>query len=693
MSILCNYYVAVQICGDFSDRQIDSFVDVHSVLTTRMAQFLQRFLLLVLLVELGDASCLPDNVFPPMYRMDHYKNCPRNTSTYCLFTFKVHTKMPQILETENNPQRFDRSILNRMLCVPNSIDTIEYGNAVIAGELHGFNFTVQLDEVQCEQQWEFPYQKTIIWSAACKQPSNNPGMHTARKLKCTRNSMRLLVMVGFAVTSKGVFLLAKCKWPILSHFPELRLVYWRLIIATYLLITLEATRAHYRSLRDPKASSHWCHNFSVIRNAQKLFEQNRSPDFQRLKSVQGIRVFNMGVVVAWHCAVSLSQTYMTDVEQLEKNFEHPLVHYLMYLGGLCVQMFFLISSFLLTNQILQMFSRNGRFSLQDCCIMMLNRVVRLMPVLLFSIFTTWMGIYDNSPHTIANRNVYIPSCGCNWWRTLLQTTFLIPFSQICTPGMWYLSVDTLYYGSTLLILYLALNLHLDLRRLSARLILILIGCFAVYLQVKDYSYMFRPHPQELKTMTFSKDMNGVYVPPLASWPSSLFGVILGHIYYSNKLEKSVKVNPDQEKMWWMVFGCVPLLSLHLSTYSFTGVAGSILGAILKPLFVFPLGLGVLGMAFGLGGPVKALLEARVLVVLSNVTFCTYVFHFYVVFAKGFFLDELLPYHAQDLVSWLTFDLLAAFGLGTVMTILVEFPCLALQKLCLPQVKPAAKKLE
>ncbi|KAH1001223.1 hypothetical protein HUJ04_013460 [Dendroctonus ponderosae] len=629
MSILCNYYVAVQICGDFSNRQIDSFVDVHSVLTTRMAQFLQRFLLLVLLVELGDASCLPDNVFPPMYRMDHYKNCPRNTSTYCLFTFKVHTKMPQILETENNPQRFDRSILNRMLCVPNSIDTIEYGNAVIAGELHGFNFTVQLDEVQCEQQWEFPYQKTIIW----------------------------------------------------------------LIIATYLLITLEATRAHYMSLRDPKASSHWCHNFSVIRNAQKLFEQNRSPDFQRLKSVQGIRVFNMGVVVAWHCAVSLSQTYMTDVEQLEKNFEHPLVHYLMYLGGLCVQMFFLISSFLLTNQILQMFSRNGRFSLQDCCIMMLNRVVRLMPVLLFSIFTTWMGIYDNSPHTIANRNVYIPSCGCNWWRTLLQTTFLIPFSQICTPGMWYLSVDTLYYGSTLLILYLALNLHLDLRRLSARLILILIGCFAAYLQVKDYSYMFRPHPQELKTMTFSKDMNGVYVPPLASWPSSLFGVILGHIYYSNKLEKSVKVNPDQEKMWWMVFGCVPLLSLHLSTYSFTGVAGSILGAILKPLFVFPLGLGVLGMAFGLGGPVKALLEARVLVVLSNVTFCTYVFHFYVVFAKGFFLDELLPYHAQDLVSWLTFDLLAAFGLGTVMTILVEFPCLALQKLCLPQVKPAAKKLE
>lgn len=56
----------------------------------------------------------------------------------------------------------------------------------------------------------------------------------------------------------------------------------------------------------------------MIRNAQKLFEENRSADFQRLKSVQGIRVFNMGVVVAWHCAVSLSQTFITDVEQLEK---------------------------------------------------------------------------------------------------------------------------------------------------------------------------------------------------------------------------------------------------------------------------------------------------------------------------------------------------------------------------------------
>lgn len=44
-------------------------------------------------------------------------------------------------------------------------------------------------------------------------------------------------------------------------------------------------------------------------------------------------------------------------------------------------------------------------------------------------------------------------------------------------------------------------------------------------------------------MTFSQDMNGVYVPPLASWPSSLLGVILGHIYYSHKSQKSVKLNP------------------------------------------------------------------------------------------------------------------------------------------------------
>lgn len=50
-----------------------------------------------------------------------------------------------------------------MMCVPNSIGTIEYGTGVIEGELYGLNVTLHLNEVQCEQQWDFLYQKTIIW--------------------------------------------------------------------------------------------------------------------------------------------------------------------------------------------------------------------------------------------------------------------------------------------------------------------------------------------------------------------------------------------------------------------------------------------------------------------------------------------------------------------------------------------------
>lgn len=183
-------------------------------------------------------------------------------------------------------------------------------------------------------------------------------------------------------------------------------------------------------------------------------------------------------------------------------------------------------------------------------------------------------------------------------------------------------------------------------------------------------------------------------------------------------------------MWWWIFAGVPLLSLHLSTYSFTGVSGSILGAILKPLFVFPLGLGVLGMAFGLGGILSVFFyspglkkwtsrsgEGIVGVSHSDCSEQCDLLHLRLSLLRGFFkghfpqrIDALRRPRLSEFpdislfepsefplmklqISWLTFDLLVAFGVGTLMTILVEFPCLTLQKMCLPQVKPAAKKLE
>jgi len=41
--------------------------------------------------------------------------------------------------------------------------------------------------------------------------------------------------------------------------------------------------------------------------------------------------------------------------------------------------------------------------------------------------------------------------------------------------------------------------------------------------------------------------------------------------------------------------------VHLSTYPIEGFVGVVIGALIKPLFVLPLGMGLLGFAFNYGG--------------------------------------------------------------------------------------------
>lgn len=78
-----------------------------------------------------------------------------------------------------------------------------------------------------------------------------------------------------------------------------------------------------------------------------------------------------------------------------------------------------------------------------------------------------------------------------------------------------------------------------------------------------------------------------------------------------------------------------------------------------------------------------------------------------VFAKGLFTKDLLDYRAHHMVTgnlkmvrefmslfqyfWVLFDVVAAFVLGALATVLVEYPGLALQKKLLPQMGGHNKK--
>ncbi|XP_050296175.1 nose resistant to fluoxetine protein 6-like [Anthonomus grandis grandis] len=605
-----------------------------------VVNFFKTSVIIFVIFHPRDIICVSvDNenaAFPEMFQMESYAECDKSRNTYCLFDFKIEPKdvksnlWKNLENFKTDPLKLDRTILNRMICVPRLKPSDTYGLDTLKEELKDPNISIKVLSIECEKEYDFFYFKAFFYCS----------------------------------------------------------------VLLYVALVFQCTWYHHKRNNGIIMQNSWCGRwyttFSIIQNVQKLKEDNKNSDFQRLKCIQGIRVFNTMVVVFWHTVLSLHQLYVIDVDELEKNYENSLFFYLMFLGAFCVQTFFFISAFLLTNQIYELERKHGFFSLKHCYILMVNRFFRFLPTLLITVAATKLGLYDNSPHTVRARNMCLPVCQQYWWYTVFQINFLLTFDKICTPGLWYLSVDTAYYTLTLIILYIILKFKLSHFKVIGLAIVGVSLYFGIYIYINDFEFLFQPFPEAVKTLMQHPTIRNVYVPPMASWTSSLFGVILGYVYFNNKQINHFEWHKVLEILWWLIFTCVPPFAVYLSTFSYNGLCNAFLSATIKALFVFPLGIGILGMVFGLGGPIKTFLESRILLILSNVTYCTYVFHFFIVFAKGLFLTEMLKYKAFHMILWVLFDFVASFTLGAIFTVSVEYPGLALQKMYVPQIRKKSK---
>lgn len=58
--------------------------------------------------------------------------------------------------------------------------------------------------------------------------------------------------------------------------------------------------------------------FSLIKNWKKVVSTDGNDDFVRLKSIQGVRVLVMIIVIIIHATIKILTTFFERVEELEK---------------------------------------------------------------------------------------------------------------------------------------------------------------------------------------------------------------------------------------------------------------------------------------------------------------------------------------------------------------------------------------
>ncbi|XP_019871060.2 nose resistant to fluoxetine protein 6 isoform X2 [Aethina tumida] len=571
--------------------------------------------------------------------MDDFDSCQTSVNEFCEVKFKLTTLKNDsqvwkaILDTKNNKAMFDHDNLNRLMCLEKNINK-------------------SLSEVTDKWDTEYSYL-----------------------------DLRFNVDNVICKNYVGLFKIDLYDYIFLTS------------LAIYIAFLAYATYAHHKSgesvNKHIKAFSVWC-------NWKLALKDNQNTDFQKLKIFQYVRTISMVSVVLCHSQMSVGTAYIENTEYLENAYKHPLLSLVPAFDSYVVQIFFVISAWLLLIQVYEIKEKHGEFTLKSAYTIFINRVLRLWPSLILMIllhkskisFKMYTGPFMEL--LVQDHN----NCNNNWWQPLLFVNNLfLESKEMCNVATWYLSVDTQLYLASLIILYIMIKYNLGLKTLIALFSFIsLIYAGVIYYNHVDMVVQIGPEISKLEKLISTRSIDILYFSTIANTNTFILGLCFGLIYYKKTRKEQYLYNNKTMSVIFYLSGSLSFIVLFItSTYNHRGVLGALVGSLLKPIFCLGICIFLLGVAEGRGGIVKKICEAKIFSVVANFTYCTYIFHFAVVFQKHITQRNLLNLNMFTLMYIFLTDVFQSFWVGFVMYFLIEKPMQNLQKTYGPKTSKIAYK--
>ncbi|CAH0550005.1 unnamed protein product [Brassicogethes aeneus] len=573
--------------------------------------------------------------------MDDYNNCNFNFNKYCeikieLTSLNNGTQIwKHIQNTKQNPNRYDQDLLRRLLCLPSN------------PEENSINKSLKSVQSKLTQQYGHLDLRFDIKNVSCKSP-----------VEVDMNDVYEYILY--------------------------------LTIISYLCFIAFASYMHYKKGKVNK----YIKSFSVLHNWESALQKNTNPDFQRLKSLQGIRTIGMFLVVMCHANLSIGSTYIRNTKYLEDLFDNVFVYTIIDLDVHIVQIFFIISAWLLALQMNEMLAKNGEFNLKSVFVVLTNRLMRVWPCLAIMIalhksksgFVLYPGPL-NDHLKMDNFN-----CNNNWWQTLFFVNNLVlnP-NQVCNIGTWYISTDMQMYVFSVFLFYFMTKYKLGMKTLiSVFFTFVVLFGGVIFFNDLDMTVSVGIEVSTVDNLINSTTLFFLYFNTVSCASTFILGLIFGTIYFKYR-DTDIFQNKILLVLFWMCW-IFPFSAVWISSnFNFRGGLGAIIGSLLKPLFTLGFSIFVLGLSQNRGGILKRFCELRNFEIIANFCFCTYLFHFTVVFEKLHTQTTLLNLSVLSLAEILASDLSKSFLIGFFMFFILEKPVYNLQKMFGPKCFYRSKK--
>ncbi|XP_028147666.1 O-acyltransferase like protein isoform X2 [Diabrotica virgifera virgifera] len=581
--------------------------------------------------------CLTDSrMLPPLYEMDDYLECTQDPyNKYCnieaqLDRSSLSEYLNEFIEnSDRNPWTFDKRVLHRALCIPNHknqnlLDIYRHSSIVINEKIKSYNISAQIDTAVCTKV----------------HPEIN-----------TYDALYLVLVISYAL------------------FVTFGTIYGK-------------------KFRQEKGIKLIISKLSLIHTWKQRTKIPDNIDYQKLLSMQGIRLFSISLIVIIHLILGYNFSYILNPAEYEKIFSLSLIRAVSFLAIFVVLNFFLISSWLLCVQVYNIFEEHGKLSIVNIGILIVNRYFRLVStvaVIMLTIPTSWM-IQFTGPSNFAAIVESQQACKDNWLFSLMLISNFNYLFNICNPVTWYISADFQLYVANILVIYIYFKLRLNGLKYYLSLLLGAVLLHALYLYNYGADNIYTPSLRNLEMRNFGKSSSIVvsYMSTSSIWPSSLIGIIMAHIYYGIR-NTYIRKSKIIIYLWSMAFFGLPAIALYLSSIIPNGYAPIILGSIVRPLYTLGVAVGILGMSQNIGGALRKWLKAKYVVFLSNFTYCVYLTHFGIIIILNRYTYSPLYVNFFRMVQDGIIVLILSFVFGIFVTLVIEEPGIMLQKAYLPQI--------
>lgn len=261
--------------------------------------------------------------------------------------------------------------------------------------------------------------------------------------------------------------------------------------------------------------------FSPLANAFDFFVRPESS----IKPLDGVRAFSISYVILFHSFMWGGVFYnLTNNIDAFNDFRTNFPSYLNWVwhGGRGVDIFFVLSGFLIGTILMKEKIKTGRISLST---FYLRRIFRLMPLYLVAIF-----VFYTSPAEVEFRDMY--------WANILYINNFLSFDEVFMNWTWSLAVEEQFYlVFPLFLIFIFFKYDFKIRSL----IFLFIGAIMIRLIIILSSPELLAHPpaSHLFPMLPGFDVsyvNSLYDNLYSRFGPLIVGVLSGYLYLYKKDE-------------------------------------------------------------------------------------------------------------------------------------------------------------